>query len=159
MTVRIELDAVPKAARAAMMDLERHLAQCSLDEALLELVRLRVSQINGCAYCIDMHYKNARAREETEARLYFLSVWREVSLYSDRERAALWWAEAVTQLGPTGVGDDVYQRVSTVLTPAEMVDLTLAVVSINGWNRLNAAFRTPAAGYRVGQWAEASTAR
>lgn len=159
MTVRIELDAVPKAAKAAMMDLERYLAQCSVDEALLELVRLRVSQINGCAYCIDMHHKNARAREETEARLYSVSVWREASLYSDRERAALQWAEAVTQLGPTGVGDDVYQQVSAVLTPAELVDLTLAVVSINGWNRLNVAFRTPAGGYRVGQRTEASAAR
>lgn len=142
MTARIELNAVPGAAKAAMMDLERYLAQCSVDETLLELIRLRASQINGCAYCIDMHHKNARARGESESRLYSLSVWREVSLYTDRERAALEWAEAVTRLGPTGVDDEVFDRVSAHLTSDELVDVTLAVIAINGWNRLNVAFRS-----------------
>ena len=127
---------------AAMRGLEQYVHQTGLDRGLLELVKLRASLINGCAYCADMHSKIARSRGETEQRLYLLSVWRETPFYSDRERAALAWTEAVTLVSVDHVPDDVYELARQQFTEKELVDLTLAIVAINGWNRLAIAFKT-----------------
>ena len=126
----------------AMLGLESHLAHCDLDPKLLELVKVRVSQINGCAYCIDMHWRAARQHGELESRLYALDAWRESPGYSDVERAALAWAEAVTQIEHDHVPDAVYEAACTYLDDRELVDLTLAIAAINAWNRLCIAFRS-----------------
>jgi AhpD family alkylhydroperoxidase len=118
-----------------------------LEASLLELVKTRASQINGCAWCLDMHTKDARARGETEQRLYLLSAWRECTCYSDRERAALAWTEAVTQIAVAGVPDALYEEVRRHFDEKAIVDLTLAIIAINGWNRMNVAFRTEVGGY------------
>ena len=116
--------------------------------ALLELVKTRVSQINGCAFCLDMHSKDARAAGEDEQRLYLLAAWREAPCYTPRERAALAWAEAVTLLKDQEVGDAQYHAAREHFDDKALVDLTLAIVAINGWNRLSIAFRTPAGTYQ-----------
>lgn len=135
------IDTAPGAMRA-MYGLETYLRKSSgLEPLLLELVRLRASLINGCAYCIDLHTKEARALGETEQRLYTLSVWRETPFYTERERAALLWTEHVTRISEEHVPDSVYQQASQHFRAEELVDLTLAVVTINGWNRLAIAFR------------------
>jgi AhpD family alkylhydroperoxidase len=121
--------------------MQRYVDDSGLERSLLELVRLRVSQINGCAYCVDMHTKDARAIGETEQRLYCLSVWRETSFYSPRERAALEWTEALTLISETHVPDEVYNAARPHFTDKELADLTLAVVLINGWNRFAIGFR------------------
>ena len=131
----------------AMLGLERQIRQAGLDPGLLDLVRMRASQINGCAYCLDMHSKDARANGETEQRLYGLDAWRETPYYSARERAALEWTEALTLVSETRVPDDVYERVREQFSEDELVHLSLAIVSINGWNRLNIAARTVPGGY------------
>ena len=113
----------------------------------MELVRLRASQINGCAYCIDMHTKDARASGETEQRLYTVSVWHETPFFTDRERAALEWTETVTRVAETHVPDDVYERVRRQFNETELANLTLAIVAINGWNRLAISFRIPPGTY------------
>lgn len=125
-----------------MAGLERYVHQCGLEKSLLELVKSRASQINGCAYCIDMHTKDARAQGEQEQRLYALSVWEETPFFTERERAALAWTEAVTKVGETRVPDAVYEHASRFFNEKELVDLTLAIVAINGWNRLAISFRT-----------------
>jgi AhpD family alkylhydroperoxidase len=122
---------------------------CGLDHSLLELVKLRASQINGCAHCIDMHTKELRADAETEQRLYLLNAWRDSPFYSDRERAALAWTDAVTLVADTQVPDEVYEEVRKQFTEEELVNLTLALVAINGANRLNIAFRTVPGSYQV----------
>jgi AhpD family alkylhydroperoxidase len=119
-----------------------------LDPRLFELVKIRASQINGCAYCIDMHTKDARLAGETEQRIYGLSVWRETPFYTDRERAALEWTEAVTRVGESHVPDDVYERVSRQFDEAELVALTFGVIVINSWNRLSISFRPPVGSYQ-----------
>jgi AhpD family alkylhydroperoxidase len=124
-----------------MLGLQEYLAQSDLEPALLELVRFRASQLNGCAYCLDMHSKDARAHGETEQRLYALSAWRETPFYAERERAALAWTEAVTLVADGHVPDSVYDEVRKHFSDRELVDLTLAVVAINGWNRLAISFR------------------
>jgi len=139
--------AAPSAVRA-MLGLQAHLAQCGLEPSLQELVKLRASQINGCAYCIDMHSKDARASGETEQRLYALDAWRETPFYSERERAALAWTEAVTLVSHGHVPDSVYSEVREHFTEQEMVNLTLAVIAINGWNRLAISFRTVPGSYQ-----------
>lgn len=126
----------------AMRGLEQYVHECGLEPSLLELVKLRASQINSCAYCIDMHTKDARAGGETEQRLYALSAWRETPFYSDRERAALAWAEAVTLVSESHVPDEVYEQARQQFSEKELADLTLAIVAINGWNRLAISFRT-----------------
>lgn len=136
----------------AMLGLNAHLAQSGLEKNLLQLVEFRVSQINGCAYCLDMHSKDLRAGGETEQRIYLLAAWRESPVYTERERAAFAWAEAVTLVGETHVPDDVYETASRQFSETELVDLTFAVIAINGWNRLNVAFRTEAGSYQPGQW-------
>ncbi|PWR21762.1 carboxymuconolactone decarboxylase family protein [Zavarzinia compransoris] len=125
----------------AMMAVEASLRAGGLDHGLLELVKLRASQINGCAFCIHMHATDARARGETEMRLYMLNAWRESSLYSPRERAALAWTEAVTLVAGTGAPDADYSALAAQFTEAEQVQLTLAIGAINLWNRLSVAFR------------------
>jgi len=130
-----------------------YLSKSSIEQSLLDLLSFRVSQINGCAYCLDMHSKDLRAHGETEQRLYMLDAWREAPLYTDRERAALAWAEAVTKLEKNNVPDDVYKQTLTEFSEEELVDLTMAVNGINCWNRLNVAFRTPAGDYVPGQHA------
>ena|SRR5579884_275535 len=135
-------------AYAAMSGLQRYVSECGLEHSLLELVKLRASQINGCAYCLDMHSKDARAMGETEQRIYVLPAWREAPFYSDRERAALAWTEAVTLVSETHVPDDVYEEARRHFSEKELVDLTLAVVVINGWNRLVISSRSEVGGYQ-----------
>jgi AhpD family alkylhydroperoxidase len=132
----------------AMLALSAASAASGLERSLLELVRLRASQINHCAYCIDMHTKDARAQGETEQRLYLVGAWREAPLYSERERAALEWTEAVTNVGDTHVPDNVFERVRQHFDEAELVALTFAVVAINSWNRLAESFRAEVGTYQ-----------
>jgi AhpD family alkylhydroperoxidase len=131
----------------AMLNLS-HEAEASLERPLFELVKIRASQINGCAYCIDMHTKDARLAGETEQRIYALNAWRETPFFTDRERAALEWTEAVTRVAETHVPEEIYERVSRHFVEAELVALTFAVVVINSWNRLAVSFRAPAGTYQ-----------
>lgn len=140
----------------AMMKIEEYVGNCGLETSLLRLIQTRASQINGCAFCLDMHTKDARAEGESEQRLYLLPSWREAPFYSERERAALEWTEAVTLVAESGVPDEVYERVRPHFTEAELANLTLAIASINSWNRLNVAFRTPAGTYHPRQTAPSS---
>lgn len=142
MKARIDLKHVNPGIMHAMLGLERQVEKSGLDSKLLDLVRMRASQINGCAYCLDMHSKDARANGETEQRLYGLDAWRETPYYSERERAALEWTEALTLVAENHVPDDVYERVRAQFSEDELAHLSLAVVAINGWNRLNVAART-----------------
>ena len=137
--------------RTAMWALEHYVHGTGLDPKLLELVKLRASLINGCAYCVDMHTKVARSLGETEQRLYEVSVWREAPFYTDRERAALAWTEAVTLVHVDHVPDDVYEMVRHHFDEKELVDLTAAIVAINGWNRLAIAFRTVPGTFQLGR--------
>lgn len=125
-----------------------YLKKSPVEISLIELVLFRVSQINGCAYCLDMHYKDARAHGETEQRLYSISAWRETPYYTDKERAGLAWAEAVTNCD---VPDTTYNRVKEHFTEQELIDLTLAITTINTWNRINLAFPNTPGTYQVGQ--------
>jgi AhpD family alkylhydroperoxidase len=131
-----------------LLDFSAAMHQLALERPLVELVLMRVSQINGCAYCMDMHSKDARAAGETEQRLYVLAGWREASFYSERECAALDWAEAVTRLGEHGVSDHVYDRARASFSEEELMNLTLVIGMINTWNRINVAFQTPAGSYQ-----------
>ena len=147
MTKRIDYKKESPGAFQAMLGMENYVRQCGLENSLLELVKTRVSQINGCAYCLDMHTKDARAAGETEQRLYLLPAWRETTFYSERERAALAWAEAVTQLAGHEVPDELYDEVRRQFAEKGIVDLTLAIIAINGWNRLAVPFRAEAGIY------------
>ena len=131
----------------AMLNLSSE-AEAGLERPLFELVKIRASQINGCAYCIDMHTKDARLAGETEQRIYALNAWRETPFFTDRERAALEWTEAVTRVADTHVPDEIHERVAAQFGEAELVALTFAVVVINGWNRLAVSFRAPAGSYQ-----------
>lgn len=142
MQPRIEYMKVAPNAMSAMLALEQYVRQSGLDPSLVELVKLRASQINGCAYCIDMHTKDARARGESEQRLYAAAVWRETPFFTERERAALAWTEAVTQVSWKRVPEDVYQLARQHFDEKELIDLTMAIIAINGWNRLAISFRT-----------------
>lgn len=134
-------DAAPKAIEA-LRALNTYVTGCGLEPSLLELVKIRASQINGCAYCIHMHTKDARAHGESEERLYLLSAWHESPLYSDRERAALAWTDAVTLIAETRVPDAAYEQVRRQFTEEEIVKLTVAVSMINSWNRIAVSFRS-----------------
>jgi AhpD family alkylhydroperoxidase len=138
--VRIPFELAPD-ARDALRGLEKYLARSGLARELLELVKLRVSMINGCAFCVDMHWRNLRGAGESEQRLYSLAVWREQSGYSARERAALAWAESLTLVAATGVPDQSFAEVSAHFSAKEIADLSYAVAAINAWNRLCVAFR------------------
>jgi AhpD family alkylhydroperoxidase len=131
----------------ALFNLSSEVEQ-GLDRPLFELVKIRASQINGCAYCIDMHTKDARLAGETEQRIYALNAWRETPFFTDRERAALEWTEAVTRLADTHVPDDIYARVSQHFNDTDLVALTFAVIVINSWNRLAVSFRAPVGTYQ-----------
>ncbi|MCC6428203.1 MAG: carboxymuconolactone decarboxylase family protein [Phycisphaerales bacterium] len=159
MKTRIDYHTASPEGRQAMLGLENYVRQCGLEHSLLELVKMRASQINGCAYCLDMHAKDARAAGESEQRLYGLSAWREAPFYTDRERAALAWAEGVTLVHQDHVPDALYGRAREHFSEKELVDLTLAVVAINGWNRLAVAFRAVAGSYQRPQGAASTTAR
>ncbi len=143
------------AAMKSLYGMSGYLAKSSLEKPLLHLIYFRVSQINGCAYCLDMHSKDLRAGGEQEQRLYVLDAWREAPFYSERERAALAWAEAVTKLTGGQVPDDVYEAARAHFTEAELIDLTIAVIAINSYNRINIAFPAPSAvgTYQPGQYA------
>jgi AhpD family alkylhydroperoxidase len=132
----------------AMFGLGGVLTRSGLEKSLLHLVDMRASQLNGCAYCLDMHSKDAHALGETEQRLYLLSAWREAPLYSERERAALLWTEAVTLVADSHVPDEVYEGARRSFTDDELAYLTLAIIAVNGWNRINIAFRTVPGSYQ-----------
>jgi len=146
MEPRINTQNVAPGAYQAMAGLEAYVRTSGLETSLRELVKLRASQINGCAFCIDMHTKDARAAGEAEQRLYCLPAWREAPFYTERERAALAWTEAVTLISENHVPDDLYQDLRKQFSEAEIVNLTLAIVAINGWNRLAISLRSPVAG-------------
>ena len=150
MKARIDLMHVTPGVIHAMLGLERQVQKAGLDTTLLHLVRMRASQINGCSCCLDIHSKDARANGETEQRLYGLDAWRETPYYSARERAALEWTEALTLVADTHVPDEVYERVREQFLEDELVHLSLAILSINAWNRLNVAARTVPGDYVVG---------
>src|SRR5574337_2114653 len=139
--MRIDYPNVWPQAIEAMLGLERAVHESALEPELLELVKMRASQLNGCAYCLDMHSKDARAAGETDQRLHVLAAWREAPFYSARERAALAWAEAVTLLSTNDLPDALYEEVRAQFDDKTMVDLTLAIIAINGWNRLAIGFR------------------
>ena len=145
---RLEYAKVAPEGYKAMLALELYVKHSGLEPSLLELVKTRASQINGCAFCLDMHTKDARARGETEQRLYTLSAWEETPFFSERERAALAWTEAVTLVAETHVPDAIYERARSQFSEKELADLTLAIAAINGWNRLSIAFRKEPGSYQ-----------
>lgn len=155
MTRRIDYGRVASGASRAMHALQDYTQNSGLEHSLLELVKLRSSQLNGCAYCLDMHSKDARVEGETEQRIYVLSAWREAPFYTPRERAALAWTEAVTLI-PDGVSDELYASVRGQFDEKELVDLTMAIITINGWNRLAIALGADVGSYQPRQSAPAT---
>jgi AhpD family alkylhydroperoxidase len=151
MDARLRYALAAPEAQKAMLQLQEYVNNCGLEKSLINLVDMRASQINGCAFCLDMHSKDARAEGESEQRLYLLPAWREAPFYSERERAALEWTEAITLVADDHVPDEIYKRVRPHFTDEELVKLTMAINVINAWNRLNVAFRTPAGSYRPRQ--------
>ena len=152
MTQRLDYGALAPAAMQAMVGLQQYVEHSGLEHPLLELVKMRASQLNGCAYCLDMHSKDARAAGETEQRLYLLNAWREAPFYSDRERAALAWTEALTLIaGSHGVSEPLYEEMRQQFSEKELTDLTYAVIAINGWNRLAIPFRSEPGHYQPGK--------
>ncbi len=147
MKERLDYSKVAPEAMKAMIGLEKYVAGTKLDKTIFELVKIRASQINKCAYCIDMHTKDARKTGETEQRLYALSAWRETPFYTEKERAALAWTEALTLISENEITDDLYQNLSAHFDEEERVALTMAIVAINGWNRLAISFKTQAGTY------------
>jgi AhpD family alkylhydroperoxidase len=148
MEPRLDYRQFDPAPLQAMLALEKYIAGCGLDHKFLHMLKLRASQINGCAYCIDMHSLDARAAGETEQRLYALDAWRETPFYSDRERAALGWVEAVTLVAHTHVPDSVFEEMKAHFTEKEIVDITYVVTTINAWNRLAIALRAVPGRYK-----------
>ncbi|HKT32536.1 MAG TPA: carboxymuconolactone decarboxylase family protein [Gammaproteobacteria bacterium] len=135
----------------AMRNLQQYVENSGLEHSLMELVKMRASQINGCAHCLDMHSKDARAGGETEQRLYTLDAWRETPFFTDRERAALAWTEALTRIRK-GVSDELYAEVRKYFSEKEIVDLSLCIIAINGWNRLAIPFRAKVGDYKPGAY-------
>ncbi|MCK6629990.1 MAG: carboxymuconolactone decarboxylase family protein [Anaerolineae bacterium] len=148
MSVRIDYTKVEPGAVRAMYGLQHYVNESGLEPSLLELIKTRASQINHCAYCIDMHTKDARANGESEQRLYGLSAWQEAPYYTERERAALAWTEALTLIAENGVPDELYAQTRQHFSEAELVNLTLAVIAINGWNRIAIGFRVEVGSYQ-----------
>jgi AhpD family alkylhydroperoxidase len=142
MNARMNYMAAAPGAIEAMRTLEKYIHTCGLDPVLRELIKIRASQINGCAYCIDMHTKDARAHGETEQRIYALGAWRETPFFSEKERAALAWTEAVTLISTSRAPDDVYELARNHFDETELMNLTTAIVAINGWNRFAVSFRS-----------------
>lgn len=147
---RLNYGAADPKAMKAMLGLEEYASQAGIERSLYELVKTRASQINGCAYCLDMHTKDARHAGETEQRLYCLPAWRETSFYTERERAALEWTEVVTLIAQNHISDELYNSVKKYFTDQEMVALTMAIIAINGWNRLAISFKTEVGTYKPG---------
>ena len=145
---RFDYKQVAPGAVRAQRGLETYVRESGLEHSLLALIKLRASMINGCAYCVDMHTKDARLAGETEQRLYAVSVWHETPFFTPRERAALAWTDAVTEVARTRVPDEAYEEVRQHFTEPEIVNLTMAIVAINGWNRLAIAFRQPVGSYQ-----------
>ena len=145
---RLDYAKAAPGAREAVYAVEQYVRECGLERRLLELVKLRASQINGCAYCVDMHTKDARAHGETEQRLHAVVVWREAPFFTERERAALAWTEAVTLVSRGQVRNSVFEIARKQFSDKELVDLTMAVIAINGWNRLAISFRAVAGAYQ-----------
>ncbi len=141
MTPRLNAFAAAPAPMKSWLEFSQGLLKCGLEESLIDLVKIRASQINRCAFCLDMHTAEARKRGETEQRLDLLDAWRDSPLYSERERAALAWTEALTKLPETGASDEVYRAVKAQFSEEEQVTLTLLIVAINGWNRIQVGFR------------------
>ena len=154
MKTRLNIHANGAPAIKALSSLAIHLAKSNIEQPLLKLIYFRVSQVNGCAFCLDMHAKELRSLGEPEQRLYVLDAWREAPFYSERERAALAFAEALTKVINGPVSDEVYAAAAEQFSEAELVDLALAVIAINSYNRLNIAFGAPVGTYKVGQYAE-----
>ena len=148
MSTRIDYNKIAPEAFRAMFGLERYVRDSGLEPSLLHLIKMRASQINGCAYCLDMHSKDARAAGETEQRLYLLNAWREAPFYNERERAALAWTEALTLISENHVPDEIYNEVRQHFSEKELADLSLAAVAINGWNRLAISFRSEVGTYQ-----------
>ena len=151
MEPRIDLCKISPEGYKAMLGLEHYLSHSSIEKKLLHLLKLRVSQINGCAFCLDMHWKDLQVEGENEQRMYSLDAWRETPYYSDRERAALAWAEAVTKVTDGHVPDEVYEQARQHFSEQELAELTIAVVAINGWNRISIAFRVVPGTYQPPQ--------
>ena len=152
---RMNVAQIAPEAYRHLLQMERLIGE-KLDRKLIHLIKLRASQINGCAYCLDMHSKDARAEGETEQRLYALDAWRETPFYSPRERAALAWTEALTLIAQTHAPDDVYREAREHFSEQELVDLTLAIVAINGWNRIAIGFRAEPGSYQAAKRASRS---
>ncbi|MEO8416504.1 MAG: carboxymuconolactone decarboxylase family protein [Ginsengibacter sp.] len=147
MKERLNYASVSPRALHAMLELEKYISTSGLEHSLYELIKTRASQINGCAYCLDMHTKDARKAGETEQRLYALSAWRETAFFSERERAALEWTEALTVISENDIPDSLYDSVRKYFNEMEMVELSMAIIAINGWNRLAIGFRTVPGSY------------
>lgn len=141
MEPRLDYTKASPEAYSAMVHLEAVVRHSGIDPKLLELVKIRASQLNGCAFCIDMHTKDARAKEETEQRIYALNAWHETPFFTEKERAALGWTEAITNIQQGHAPDAVYQELTHHFSPAEIVNLTLAIITINAWNRIAIGFR------------------
>lgn len=152
MKKRLDYQTAAPGALKGMLELEKFVRGSGLEHSLYHLIKTRASQINGCAYCLDMHTKDARKAGETEQRLYLLSAWRETSLFTDRERAALAWTEAMTLISQNDMSDELYQEVAKHFSEAEIVTITMAIIAINGWNRLAISFREEAGNYVPGQF-------
>ncbi|MFH0351976.1 MAG: carboxymuconolactone decarboxylase family protein [Chromatiales bacterium] len=148
MQSRLEYDKAAPGAMQALLALQKYVEESGLERSLLELIKTRASQINGCAYCIDMHAKDARALGESEQRLYALPAWRETPFYTERERAALAWTEAITLISQGHAPDEVFEQARAQFTEEDLVNLTLAIIAINGWNRLAIGFREVPGTYR-----------
>lgn len=146
--MRIDYAKAAPGAFAAMLALEEYVHGCGLEASLLELVKTRASQINGCAYCLDMHTKDALANGETEQRLFLLSAWREAHCFTARERAALAWTDATTLVARSQIPDDVYDVARQYFAESELVNLSMAIIAINGWNRLAIGFRKESGTYK-----------
>ncbi|HSD53642.1 MAG TPA: carboxymuconolactone decarboxylase family protein [Burkholderiales bacterium] len=158
MQSRLDYTKVGAGALKTMLDIEAYLVRSGLERPLIHLIKMRASQINGCAYCLDMHSKDARAEGESEQRLYALDAWRETPFYTPRERAALAWTEALTLIAQTHAPDDVYGTARAQFSEQELVDLTLAVVAINGWNRIAIGFRAEPGTYQPAKHARLAKA-
>jgi AhpD family alkylhydroperoxidase len=151
MKARIEYAEAAPAAFQAMRAFEEYVHRCGLDPTLLELIKIRASQINSCAFCLDMHTKDARAQGETEQRIYALSAWRETPFFTEKERAALAWTEAVTLVAQSQVQDEVYELARKYFDDKELVNVTAAIIAINGWNRFAVSFRKVPGTYQSAQ--------
>ena len=147
MKSRLDYGQVAPKAIKGLLEIENYIHHSNLEKSLFELVKTRASQINGCGYCLDMHTKDARKEGETEQRLYALSAWRETPLFTERERIALEWTEALTLIAGNPISDELYERVSKEFNEQDLIALTMTIIAINGWNRLAIPFRTVAGSY------------